>query len=43
MNNIVIESISQKKNSKKYLVKTSDEEYVMTEDTIIKFHIFKDK
>lgn len=43
MNKIVIESISQKKNSKKFVVKTSEEEYVMTEDTIIKFHIFKDK
>lgn len=43
MNKIVIESISQKRNSKKFVVKTNEEEYIMTEDTIIKFHIFKDK
>ncbi len=43
MNKIIIESISQKKNSKKFIVNTNEEEYIMTEDTIIRFHIFKDK
>lgn len=43
MSKIIIESISQKKNSKKFVVKTNEEDYIMTEDTIIKFYIFKDK
>lgn len=43
MNKIIIGSVCKKKNSKKYVVKTSeDEEYIVSEDTIIKFHLFKD-
>ena len=43
MNKILIESVSKKKNYKKYVVKTSEgEEYIVNEDTIIKFHLFKD-
>lgn len=41
--NIVIESVSKRKNSKKYDVITNDESYIMSEDTIIKFQVFKGK
>ena len=43
MSKIIIESISKKKNSKKYIVKTNEnDEYKVSEDTLVKFQLFKD-
>lgn len=36
---IIIKSIAQKKNSKKYIVQTNIDEYILDEDTIVKYEV----
>lgn len=43
MENITILSIEKKQKSKKYKVITNKEDYTVSEDMIIKHHLFKDK